>query len=157
MNKGMKGWPKPPVFGTTQLFSTVAQSIANGSSFVAVTFGSVTIGKFANQLRNGIVVPVDGLYTLAAIGGYAANATGQRDVEFLITRPHGPTVTAGRGTFPGDTTFDTYMMALTEYVLRTGWVVSLQTRQDSGGALNLNASAYLSVSLVHRIGATTRQ
>lgn len=150
MENGLNGWPKPPLFITTQLVSTTTQSIATGATFVDVVLGSIleSMGKFATPDHNGIYIPMDGLYSLIADAGYDNNATGQRDLQFLVTKPGG-TSTPVRGTFPGDATFDTYMPLNTQYVLRTGWKVSLQTRQDSGGSINLQTSSYLSASLVH--------
>lgn len=89
------------------------------------------------------VIPASGLYLCCAALEYAANSTGQRLIGFQVngTPSAGPNL-KGRGTYTSPSaTYNAVMNCSAVNKLTAGDILRVLTYQDSGGGLNVVASA----------------
>lgn len=109
----------------------------------------------ANTSR--LTAPITGAYLMGACVQWASNAVGVRQLDLLVTNAGGTVRVESdeRGAVNGDTTQQTvttlFQMAATDYV-------EAQVFQNSGGALNVLASAVFSPVLwMVRLGGYVNQ
>lgn len=116
---------------------STAQSIANGSSTEYITFDTEdfdTDGMFAPSSTT-ITVVTSGLYIIAAYNLFVANANGIRS---LLVERNGSTIYDDDA--PGNASSGTTQTAFTVMSLSAGDTMRLRMYQNSGGALNTNAT-----------------
>lgn len=125
-----------------RVYNSATISHTTSGSWQTLTFDSErydTASLHSTSVNTSrMTAPTTGLYTMTANINFAANATGVRGLRFLL---NGTTVlafdlqaTAGAGATTAAVISTDYQLTATDYI-------EVQGFQDSGGALNMNASA----------------
>jgi hypothetical protein len=141
ISKVDSSWIRP----AARVRRAATQSIASGAAFAAVSFDTEIFDQGGNfwdpAFPTRLTIPQDGMYIFGGCGLWAANATGTREIGFringstVIQLNDQPTDTINGGTnTPWQSVGYQKRLGMGEYL-------ELVVRQESGGALNLNAEA----------------
>jgi hypothetical protein len=119
------------------------QSISN-ATMTTVIFNSASKDSHSilNQSTGVVTIPIAGRYTFSGYIAYAANGTGEREVDYRIDGTGSNTTVSLQ---LGQATYGNYIPYTFDLDLNAGQTVEIRTYQDSTGSLNLASGSTLYV------------
>jgi hypothetical protein len=128
--------------------STTAQSVATGTTYVAIGYSTFEAGKNASGadlVAGRFVVPIKGLWSINIRASFAANAVGQRALTFEVNSSMKNAditwlETLGTAASLGNA-FDSHLHLTRTVEATAGTTLAAGVWQSSGGNLNVSHSA----------------